>query len=44
MKSTFQESKLSLTNMHESILPQTPSWIIKKPEVILELNNPPRPK
>ena len=38
MKSTLQESKIPLINMHESILPQTQSWIIKTPKVILKLN------
>ena len=37
MKSTLQESKISLNNIHESIFPQTPPWIIKTPKVILEL-------
>ena len=38
MKSTLQESKIPLINIHESIFPQTPAWIIKTPKVILELN------
>ena len=38
MKSTFKESKISLNSIHESILPQTPPWIIKKNEIIFELN------
>ena len=44
MKSTLQEPKISLTNTHESILPQTPPWTIKKPKVILELNELPQNK
>ena len=44
MKATYQESKMSLTNIHESILPQTPPWIIKKPDVILKLNELPKTK
>ena len=38
MKSTLQESKISLNNIHESTFPQTPLWIIKTPKVILKLN------
>ena len=38
MKSTLQEQKIPLNNIHESIFPQTPPWIIKTPKVILELN------
>ena len=38
MMSTQQESKIPLNNIHESIFPQTPPWIIKTPKVILELN------
>ena len=30
MKSTLQASKISLNNIHESKMPQTPPWIIKK--------------
>ena len=44
MKSTLQESKISLNNIHENILPQTPPWIIKKPKVIFELNELPQTK
>ena len=32
MKSTLKESNISLNDIHESILPQTPPWIIKNPE------------
>ena len=38
MKSTLQESKIPLNNIHEGIFPQTPPWIIKTPNVILKLN------
>ena len=38
MMSTIQELKIPLINIHESIFPQTPPWIIKTPKVILELN------
>ena len=38
MMSTLQESKIQLNNIHESIFPQTPPWIIKTPKVIIELN------
>ena len=38
MKSTLQESKIPQNNKHENILPQTPPWVIKKPEMIIELN------
>ena len=37
MMSNLQESKIPLINIHESIFPQTPPWIIKTPKVILEL-------
>ena len=40
MTSTLQESKISLRNKHGSILPQTPPWIIRNLEVILELKTP----
>ena len=33
-----QESTYFLTNIHKSILPQTPRWTIKNPKVILQLN------
>ena len=38
MKSTLKECNISLNDIHGSILPQTPPWIIKIPEVIIELN------
>ena len=38
MKSTLQQSIIPLNITHESTLPQTPPWIIKKTEVIFELN------
>ena len=38
MKSTLQESKIPLNNIHESTFSQTPPWIIKTPKVILKLN------
>ena len=44
MKSTLKESKISQNNIDESILPQTLPRIIKKPEVILELNDLPKTK
>ena len=44
MKSTLKESKISLNNIHESILSQTPPWIIKKPKVIFKLNALPKTK
>ena len=34
MKSTQQESKIPLNNIHESTLAQTPPWIIKNPNGI----------
>ena len=33
-----QKTNISLNDIHESILPQTPPWIINTPEVIFELN------
>ena len=46
MKSTLKESNISLNDMHESILPQTTPWIIKKKktDVIYELNELPKTK
>ena len=44
MKATLKESKISLNDIHESILPQTLPWNIKKPEVIFELNELPKTK
>ena len=44
MNFTLQESKISLNNIYESILPQTSPWIIKKPEVIFKLNELPKTK
>ena len=38
MESTFNESKISLTHKHESIIPKIPPWIIKKPKMILKLS------
>ena len=38
MKSTLQESKIPLNNIHESTFPQTLPWIIKISKVILEVN------
>ena len=38
MKATLKESNISLNDIHEIVLPQTPLWIIKKPKVIFELN------
>ena len=38
MKSTLQESIIPLNDIHESTLLQTAPWIIKKPKVILKLN------
>ena len=34
----LQESAISVTNVHKSILQQIPPWIIKKTQVILQLN------
>ena len=44
MKPSFKESKISQTNMHESILHQIPPWVIEKPKVTLELNELPKTK
>ena len=44
MQSTLKESNISLNNIYESILSQTLPWIIKKPEVIFELNEFPKTK
>ena len=40
----LQESTIFLTNIHKSILPQTPPWTIKNPKVILRLNELPKTK
>ena len=44
IKSTLKESNISLNDIYESILPQTPHWIIKKPKVIFKLNELPKTK
>ena len=44
MKSTFKESKISLSNIHESILLQTLTGIIQKSKVIFKLNELPKTK
>ena len=38
MEPILQESAISVTNVHKSILPQIPPWIIKRPQVIIQLN------
>ena len=40
----LQESEISVTFVHKSILPQIPLWIIKNPQVILQLNKLPKTK
>ena len=44
MEPILLESAISVTNVHKSILPQIPLWIIKKPHVILQLNKLPKTK
>ena len=44
MEPILQESAISVMNVHKSILPQIPSWIIKKPQLILQLNKLPKTK
>ena len=44
MEPILQESIISVTNVHKSILSQIPPWIIKNPQVILQLNKPPKTK
>ena len=44
MEPILQESSISVTNVCKSILPQIPPWIIKKPQVILQLNKLPQTK
>ena len=44
MKSTLKKFNISLSDIPESKLPQTPPWIIKKTEVIFELNELPKTK
>ena len=34
----LKESTIPLNNIHKSILPQIPSWIIKNPKINLQLN------
>ena len=41
MKSMLQQSKISIKNIHQDILPKTPPWILEKPKVILKLNELP---
>ena len=38
MEPILQESAISVTKVHKSVLLQIPPWIIKKPRVILQLN------
>ena len=38
MEPILKESKISLTNIHGTIIPKTPPWIIKKPKVIIKLS------
>ena len=44
MKSTLQQSKISVKNIHPDIFPKTTPWILEKPEVILKLNELPKTK
>ena len=44
METILHESKISITNVYKSILPQIPPWIIKKNQVILQLNKLPKTK
>ena len=44
MEPTLQESIIFQTNIHKSILPQTPPWTIKNPKVIPQLNELPKTK
>ena len=44
MEPIFQEFVISVTNVRKSMMPQIPSWIIKKPSVILQLNKLPETK
>ena len=44
MEPILQESTIFLTNIHKSVLPQTPPWTIKNPKVILQLNELPKTK
>ena len=44
MEPTIEESKISLTNIHGTIIPKTLPWIIKKPKMILELDKLPKTK
>ena len=38
MEPILKESTIPLDNIHKSILPQIPPWIIKNPKVNLQLN------
>ena len=44
MELILEESKISLTNIHKTILPKTRPWIIKKRKFILELSEHPKTK
>ena len=44
MKSMLQQSKISVKNIHQDILPKKTPWILEKPEVILKLNELPKAK
>ena len=38
METILKESTISLNNIHKSILPQIPPWIIQNPKVNIQLN------
>ena len=44
MKSMLQEFEMSVKNILQDIFPETPPWILEKPEVILKLNEFPKTK
>ena len=44
MKSMLQQSKISVKDIHQDILPKITPWILEKPEVILKLNELPKTK
>ena len=44
MKSMLQESEKSVKNILQDISPETPPWILEKPDVIFKLNELPKTK
>ena len=44
MKHILEETDISLTSIHDTIHLSPPTWLLKQPVVILDLNKPPKNK